>query len=113
MLAAALVINIAVLIPVCSGLLRQAPAMEALYGPDQDSRRIMTALYLAIGVGSAVLLAGLAIGAPVTGAIVCLLALQIFYNCLTGVMVGTHNVAIRWNLGIAAFHTAAVASLAL
>lgn len=113
MLAAALVLNLAVLIPVCAALLRGAPAMEEIYGPDQASRRIMTALYIAIGGASAVLLVGLAMAAPVTGVIVGLLALQIFYKALTGIMVGTQNVAVRWNLGIAGFHTAALASLAL
>ena len=113
MLAAALVLNLAVLIPVCTALLRGAPAMGEIYGPDQTSRRIMTALYIAIGAASAVLLLGLATAAPVTGAIVCLLALQVFYKALTGIMVGTQNVAIRWNLGIAAFHTAALAAGAL
>ncbi|MCH2078531.1 MAG: hypothetical protein MK180_16940 [Rhodobacteraceae bacterium] len=78
MLAAALVLNIAVLIPVCAALLRNAPGMDEVYGPDQAARRIMTALNIGISVASAALLIDLALGVPETPAIVCLLALQIF-----------------------------------
>ncbi|MEM9351006.1 MAG: hypothetical protein AAGA47_12160 [Pseudomonadota bacterium] len=87
--------------------------MDKVYGPDQPAQRILTALYMSICVASAALLAALAFGAPVIGAIACLLTLQIVYKLMTGPMVGVQNVVVRWNLGIAAFHTAALASLLL
>lgn len=107
MLTAALVLNIAVLIPVCLGLLTSARWTAAAYGPDTPARSILLSLYLAILIASAALL--VADRAQMT---VALLAMQVIYKLTTPLTVRSmrHPVVVS-NLAIAAFHAAAIASV--
>lgn len=105
MLLLSLLLNLAVLIPVCGGLLVDtfgsgAEWVRESYGPDSPGRRILLAVYLSIGLVSAGLIVW---RQPV--AIAALLAVQIVYKVLTPLTVGTlENPVVISNLAIAAFH---------
>lgn len=107
MLLFSLLLNIAVLIPVCGGLFVDtfgsgAEWVHDSYGPDSPGRRILLALYLSIGLVSA----GLLVWRQPT-AIAALLAVQIVYKVLTPLTVGSlQNPVVISNLVIAAFHAA-------
>ncbi len=103
-LTLSLVLNVLVLVPVCAGLLRDGERMRAVFGPRTQARGILLSIYLAILVGSIVLLVrGDAKLVPV------LLGLQIFYKVTTPFTVGTvRNPVVLSNLGIAAFHAVAL-----
>lgn len=97
----ALLINIAVLIPVCSGLITNAAWATDAYGGSTAARNILLAVYMSIAVTSAVLL--------FTGdlrMIAALLLVQVMYKVMTPFTVGTigHPVVVS-NLSIAAFHS--------
>jgi hypothetical protein len=97
-----LCLNVAVLIPVCLGLLRDAAWARAAYGDPSPARGILLSVYGAILLVSAGLLAR-GDGGP-AGA---LLAVQVVYKLTTPFTVGTlKNPVVLSNLGIAAFHTA-------
>jgi hypothetical protein len=112
MLLLSLLLNIAVLIPVCGSMLVDTYGsgsewVRECYGPDSPGRRILLAVYLSIGLVSAGLLVW---RQPM--AIAALLAVQIVYKVLTPITVGTlHNPVVISNLLIAAFHTAAITIL--
>ena len=107
MLLLSLLLNIAVLIPVCGGLLLDtfgsgAEWVREAYGPDSSGRRILLAVYLSIGLVSAGLIVW-----RLPLAIAALLAVQIVYKTLTPLTVGTlENPVVISNLAIAAFHAA-------
>lgn len=98
---ASLALNIAVLVPVCAGLLSNAGWTDAAYGPDSHARSILLAVYLAILAASAGLLFK-----PVPAMVAGLLLVQILYKGATLFTVGSvgHPVVLS-NLGIAAFHS--------
>ncbi|MEO1085467.1 MAG: hypothetical protein AAFY88_14605 [Acidobacteriota bacterium] len=99
MVTLSLLLNLGVLIPVCAGLLRDAPWARAAYGGPEPARDILLAVYLAIGLLSAVLLF-----APDLKLVTALLTLQIVYKLLTAFTVGVANPVVASNVGIAAFH---------
>lgn len=107
MILLSLLLNIAVLIPVCGGMLVDtfgsgAEWVRECYGPDSAGRRILLSVYLSIGLVSAALLF---VRQPL--AVAALLAVQIVYKLITPVAVGTlSNPVVISNLLIAAFHAA-------
>jgi hypothetical protein len=104
-LIASLILNIVVLVPVCWGLLTNAPWTDASYGPVSPARGIVLAMYLAILLGSVVLLF---VKDPKLIAV--LLAVQIVYKIISPFTAGTfQNPVIVSNLCIAAFHLATLA----
>ncbi len=95
-----LLLNIAVLIPVCAGLLANARWARASYGETSPARGILLSVYLSIAVASVLLLVS---RDPRHAAM--LLLLQILYKLTTPVTVGTlRNPVVLSNLGIAFFH---------
>ena len=107
MLVLSLVLNVAVLVPVCAGLLSDAKWARACYGPASPGRRILLSVYLAIGVVSVLFLVG-RWPAPVAA----LLVVQVTYKLTTPFTVGTiTNPVVASNLGIAAFHTLTLVTL--
>ena len=112
LLILSLLLNIAVLIPVCGGLLLDtfgsgAEWVRECYGADSPGRRILLAVYLSIGLVSA----GLLVWRQPT-AVAALLTVQIVYKVLTPLTVGTlHNPVVISNLLIAAFHAVTVTML--
>ena len=104
---ASLGLNIAVLVPVCLGLLAKAEWTLAAYGPDTPARGILLSVYLAILLGSCALLFK-----PIPAAVAALLLVQIVYKVTTPFTGGTfdHPVVIS-NLAIAAFHCLTLAAI--
>ena len=104
LIPASLLLNIAVLIPVCWGIWTAADWAEAAYGPASDARGILLAVYLAILALSALLLVVfLVVGDP--RLVAALLMVQVLYKLLTPVTVGHwgHPV-VSANLAIAGVH---------
>lgn len=102
MLVLSLLLNVAVLVPVCAGLATNAGWARACFGDDSPARRILLSVYLAIGLVSAALLF---VSHP--AAIAALLLVQVVYKLTTPFTVGTvANPVVVSNLGIAAFHAA-------
>ena len=100
MITLSLVLNIAVLIPVCAGLIMDASWARASYGDATAARGILLSVYLAIGVVSAFLLV---VREPKL--VAALLLVQVVYKLTTPFTVGTFsNPVVISNLGIAAFH---------
>jgi len=96
-----LLLNIAVLIPVCAGLITDASWSQASYGEATPARGILLSVYLSILIASFVLLA---FREP--RSVAALLSVQILYKITTPLTVGTfHNHVVISNLGIAVFHT--------
>lgn len=101
LIIASLGLNIAVLVPVCFGLVTRAAWTAAAYGPETPARGILLSVYLAILVGSAGLLVK-----PIPAMVAALLAIQIIYKLSTPFTVGTFgNPVVVSNLAIAAFHS--------
>ena len=101
LIVASLGLNIAVLVPVCFGLLTRAAWTASAYGPESPARGILLSVYLAILLGSAGLLLK-----PVPAMVGALLAVQIAYKLTTPFTVGTlGNPVVVSNLLIAAFHS--------
>jgi hypothetical protein len=100
LIIASLALNIAVLVPVCYGLLTNASGSIAAFGPNTPARGILLSAYLAILICSTGLLFK-----PIPAMVAALLLVQIVYKFTTPFTVGsfTHPVVIS-NLGIAAFH---------
>mgnify|MGYP001382281653 CR=1 FL=1 len=107
MLYASLILNILVLIPVCTLLLVDSPRAAVFWGERTPARSILTALYLTILVGSIAFLF-----IPQPEFVVVLLAIQVFYKLLPLPLVGTlrHPVVLS-NLAIAAVHIVAITTL--
>ena len=102
-----LILNIAVLIPVCTGLLTSAGWTLSAYGPASPARGILLSIYLAILVISAALLIR-----PIPAMVAALLIVQIIYKVTTPFSVGTlQNPVVLSNLAIAAFHAVTVAAI--
>ncbi len=100
MIVVSLVLNIAVLVPVCGGLIANANWVRSSYGESTAARGILLSVYLAIGLVSALLLF---VGDPKL--IAAVLLVQVVYKLTTPVTVGTlANPVVISNLGIAAVH---------
>jgi hypothetical protein len=100
MITLSLLLNIAVLVPVCGGLLTNAKWAVDVYGVATPARGILLSIYLAIGSISLLLLV-LRDPKPVAA----LLLVQVVYKLLTPFTVGTiANPVVVSNLCIAAFH---------
>jgi len=82
------------------------PKLDAVFGPDTPSRRILACLYLAIAAVSAVALAVVPLRMSI---VVVLLPLQILYKMLTLFFVADRkNPVPWWNLVISALHAASL-----
>jgi hypothetical protein len=104
-----LILNILVLIPVCSGLLLKANWAIDSYGIETPARGILLSIYLAILIFSAVLLFKFD-----PKMVMALLSVQIVYKLLSPIMVGTlTNPVIICNIFIALFHSYSVWKIAL
>jgi hypothetical protein len=102
LLILSLLLNIVVLLPVGISLARDAAWTHTAYGEDTPARRILLAIYIAIAVGSALLLV---VRDP--SAVVALLFVQIIYKVASLFLVGDiRNPVVASNLAIAVFHTA-------
>lgn len=107
MVVCSLLLNVAVLVPVCGGLLVNAAWTRSAYGDDTPGRRILFSVYLTIGLVSVLLLFH---QQPI--AVATLLAMQVVYKVTRPLTVGTFaNPVVLSNLGIAAFHAATLATL--
>lgn len=106
MMTVSLLLNVVVLVPVCTGLLLDRAAMRAVFGERTQARGILLSIYLAIlTVSIALLVLG---DARATAA---LFAVQIVYKVTTPLTVGTlKNPVVLSNLAIAAVHTASLSS---
>jgi len=102
-----LAVNVAVLAPVTLGLITGADWANEAYGPRQDGRQILLAMYLAIGALSIALLVWRR-----PDVVLGLLLAQIVYKLLTPLTVGAvaHPVVLS-NLAIAALHSVTVVAL--
>lgn len=99
-----LLLNILVLIPVCSGLLLKANWAMDSYGIETPARGILLSIYLTILIFSAFLI--FKFDAKM---VIALLSVQILYKLLSPVMVGTlTNPVITSNVFIAIFHSVSV-----
>jgi hypothetical protein len=107
MTSASLLLNLAVLVPVCGSLLLSAPWTLAAFGPPSPARGILLSIYLAIGLLSALLLLR-----PVPAAVAALLAVQVLYKVTTPLTTGSiSNPVVISNLLIAAVHIATLVVL--
>jgi hypothetical protein len=105
MLVLSLLLNVVVLVPVCVGRAGDAGWARECYGGDAPARRILLAVYGAIGLVSVGLLF---VRRP--AAVGALLLVQIVYKVATPFTVGTlANPVVVSNLAIAAFHAATLA----
>ena len=100
MMTLSLLLNIAVLVPVCGGLMSNAKWAGNAYGDATPARGILLSVYIAIGSVSLFLLV-LHDPKPVAA----LLLVQVVYKLITPLTVRTiANPVVVSNLGIAAFH---------
>lgn len=106
MMTVSLLLNIAVLLPVCAGLITDRAPMRAVFGERTQARGILLSIYLAIlAISIALLILG---DARATAA---LLAVQVVYKVTTPLTVGTlKNPVVSSNLAIAAVHATTLAS---
>ncbi|MEM9597669.1 MAG: hypothetical protein AAGD06_25610 [Acidobacteriota bacterium] len=107
MITASLLLNVAVLLPVCFGILTNAPWAQEAYGGPTPARDILLAVYAVIGGASVALLF---IGEPRW--VASLLILQVAYKLLTLFTVGSwQHPVVTANLLIAVFHAATLVVL--
>ncbi len=105
MIAASLLLNIVVLLPVCYGLALDLPWAQDAYGDRTPARGVVFALYAVIGLASVVLLV---FHEP--RLVVGLLMLQVSYKLLTPITVGSiGNPVVVANVLIATFHLVTLA----
>jgi len=104
-----LVLNILVLIPVCSGIILKANWAVDSYGIETPARGILLSIYLAILIFSSLLLFKFD-----PKFVMALLSVQIIYKLLSPLMVGTiTNPVIISNIFIALFHSYSVWKIVL
>ena len=103
-----LILNILVLIPVCTSLLLKLNWVNDSFGIESPARGILLSIYLAILIFSAVLLFKFD-----PKFVMALLLVQVVYKVLSPIMVGTlTNPVIISNLFIALFHSYSIWKLA-
>ena len=101
MIVISLVLNIAVLVPVCYGLISDAEWASESYGKATAARGILLSVYIAIALTSLALLAR-----TEPKMVAALLLVQIVYKVITPFAVGTvANPVVVSNLLIAAIHS--------
>jgi hypothetical protein len=101
MIALSLALNIAVLVPVCAGIISNAKWARDCYGEHTPARGILLSIYIAIALVSLLLLV---VNEPKL--VAALLLVQVVYKVATPFTVGKiTNPVVVSNLGIAAFHT--------
>ena len=104
MVLASLLLNIAVLIPVCFGLITDAKWAQTAWGPQTPGRSILLSIYMTISTASIALLA-----IPDPKSTSALLMMQILYKFITPLAVGTlKNPVVLSNIAIAVFHSVTV-----
>ena len=107
MMMFSLLINVAVLIPVCLGLVTHAQWTLAAYGPPTPARAILLAVYVSILAVSCLLL-----WLRDPKLVAALLMVQIIYKVITPFTVGgLRNPVVVSNLVIAAVHMGTLAVL--
>ncbi len=107
MIVLSLLINVAVLVPVCAGLLVNAAWTTLAYGEATPARAILLSVYMAIGLCSVLLLIR-----REPKAVAALLLVQVLYKVTTPLTVGTvNNPVVVSNLIVAAFHAATLVCL--
>jgi len=106
-------VNVIVVTIIPTLIIRDTPAMAAVYGPDHPARRILTCLYITIAIASAVALASQATGQPALSIRIAsvMFPMQIAYKLMTLPAVGARNPVVISNLAIAALHAATLAML--
>lgn len=93
-------LNLAVLVPVCSGLFVNAAWAEGAYGGPTPARSILLAVYLSIAGVSLLLLFR-----PDPRMVAALLLVQVVYKLATPFVVGTlKNPVVVSNIAISAVH---------
>lgn len=98
---AALLLNVAVLIPVCAGLVADAAWSIRGYGEFTQARGILLSIYIAIAIVS-----GLLLILRDVRMVAALLLVQVVYKIITPFTVDTfQNPIVVSNIGIAIFHT--------
>lgn len=108
------IVNLIVVTLIPALILRNAPSMTAVYGPDTPARRILACLYATIAAASGfALLMLFAFQQPEWSAQIALVMfpLQIVYKLATLAAVGLRNPVVVSNLAIAALHAASVSTL--
>ncbi|CAN5523319.1 hypothetical protein BH10ACI2_BH10ACI2_23820 [soil metagenome] len=101
MITLSLLLNVAILVPVCLGLLADAAWAKDVYGVRTQARDILLSIYVAIAAVSIIL-----IFADRPQAVGALLLVQIIYKITTPFTVRTvKNPVVISNLLIAAFHS--------
>lgn len=99
--------NVAVLVPICTGLAIGADRLDRVYGGSTQARGILLSIYLAITVLSLVLLVR-----PDPRMTMALLSVQVIYKVTTPFTVGTlENPVVISNLVVAALHTTTIVLL--
>lgn len=107
MIILSLLINVTILIPVCASLLVDARWTTSAYGENSPARAILLAIYIAIGLCSALLLIR-----REPKAVAALLLVQVLYKFMTPLTVGTvANPVVVSNLAVAGVHTATLLCL--
>jgi len=107
MVVLSLLINVAVLVPVCAGLLVDASWTTSAYGEGTPARSILLSIYMAIGLCSVLLLIR-----REPKAVAALLLVQVLYKVTTPLTVGTVvNPVVVSNLVVAVVHTATLVCL--
>ena len=101
LITVSLLLNVLVLIPVCSGLLTNANWVGSAYGEPSEARSILLSVYISIALVSALLL--------VIGdlkLVVALLLVQVIYKLTTPFTVGNFsNPVVISNVFIAIVHS--------
>lgn len=101
MIVLSLLLNIAVLVPVCFGIITDAAWAREVYGESTAARGILLSIYLAIGLVSLGLLFR-----QEPNMVAALILVQIIYKLTTPFTVGTvANPVVVSNLFIAVFHS--------
>jgi hypothetical protein len=103
LLTLSLSLNVAVLVPVCAGLISDARWTRSSYGARSPARGILLAIYLTLCGASLLLL----VSAPAQPAVArALLMMQVVYKLATPLTARTlRNAVVLSNVAIAAVHT--------
>lgn len=106
MMTVSLLVNIVIVFPVSVGILLNQPAMTAAFGPQSDARAILASVYLAIGLVSVIMLAGLASKNSdlIATMAIGLLSMQVVYKTITILTVGFASPVVVTNLCVIAVH---------
>jgi len=105
MMGLSLLVNIVVLIPVCSGMLGSRERATSAFGPPGAARQILMSIYLAILAVSAVLLFVMD-----PRLVASLLLVQVVYKFTTPWSVGTfRHPVVAANIAIATLHCVTLA----